>query len=92
MRTTGAQRLARAGVTEAQIRLFGRWAPRAMLEYVRDALLAEDGVAVARQVEERAKEPAGGKQLGGISVGGRKRNRCMPSGRCAEKPIDRRGG
>ena len=69
LRTTGAQRLARAGVTEAQIRLFGRWASRAMLEYVRDALLAEDGVAVAKQVEERAKEQAGGKQLSGSSLG-----------------------
>ena len=58
----GAQRLAKAGVTEAQVRLFGRWASRAMLEYVRDALLAEDGVAVAKEVEERTTRQEGNRK------------------------------
>ena len=56
LRATGAQRLARAGVSEAKIRLFGRWASRAMLEYVREALLAEEGIAVAKQVVEHEVE------------------------------------
>ena len=43
--------MALAGATEAHIRTFGRWAPRAML-YVRDAILTEDGIPVAKLVEE----------------------------------------
>ena len=65
LRTTGAQRLARAGVSEAKIRMFGRWASHAMLGYVREALLAEEGVTVAKQVIEqevgRASSERGGR-------------------------------
>ena len=50
LRTTGAQRLAMAGVSEAKIRLFGRWASQAMLAYVRETLLAESGVVVSKEV------------------------------------------
>ena len=52
LRTTGAQRLAMAGVSEAKIRMFGRWASEAMLRYVRQSLLAQSGVVVAKQVED----------------------------------------
>ena len=53
LRTTGAQRLAAAGVSEEKIRLFGRWSSTAMLLYVRESLLADSGVAVAQIVEGR---------------------------------------
>ena len=43
--------MAKAGVSEAKIRLFGRWASQVMLKYVREALLAEAGSVVAKQVE-----------------------------------------
>ena len=51
MRVTGAQRLALAGVSEGKIRLFGRWASRAMFKYTREALLGKQGLLVAKQVE-----------------------------------------
>ncbi len=50
MRVTGAQRLARAGVSEGRIALFGRWASNAMLAYVREALLEAAGRDIAHQV------------------------------------------
>ncbi len=50
MRVTGAQRLARAGVSEGRISLFGRWASNAMLVYVREALLEAAGRDIAHQV------------------------------------------
>ena len=53
LRTTGAQRLAAAGVSEEKIRLFGRWSSLAMLKYVRDTLLADSGVVVSQVVEDR---------------------------------------
>ena len=53
LRTTGAQRLAAAGVSEEKIRLFGRWTSTAMLKYVRDTLLADSGIVVAQIVEGR---------------------------------------
>ena len=56
LRTTGAQRLAMAGVSEAKIRMFGRWASEAMLRYVRESLLAQSGIVVAKQVEDDGKQ------------------------------------
>ena len=50
LRTTGAQSLAMAGVSEAKIRLYGRWASDAMIAYVWETLLAADGMAVAKEV------------------------------------------
>ena len=52
LRTTGAQRLAMAGVSESKIIRLGRWASKAMLRYVRDSLLAKSETWVARQVED----------------------------------------
>ena len=52
MRVTGAQRLALVGVSENQIRLFGRWASGAMLLYTREALLGKRSLTTAKQVEE----------------------------------------
>ena len=42
-----------------------------MSEHVRDAILAEDGIAVAKQVEERSKGQVGSKQFSGASTGDR---------------------
>ena len=53
LRTTGAQRLAVAGVSEEMIRLFGRWSSSAMLNYVRDSLLADSGIVVSQFAEGR---------------------------------------
>ena len=56
LRTTGAQRLAMAGVSEAKIRMFGRWASDAMIAYVRETLLAASGMAVAKEVVRSEQE------------------------------------
>ena len=58
MRVTGAQRLALAGVSEARIITFGRWASNAFKLYVREAVLGEKGGDVARLVEANAASQA----------------------------------
>ncbi len=57
LRVTGAQRLALAGVTEGRISMFGRWASKAMLLYVREALLGVAGGGLAEQVEQATLTP-----------------------------------
>ena len=56
LRVTGAQRLAAAGVTEAKLILFGRWASKAFLKYVREAILGKQGGGLAVAVEGVARE------------------------------------
>ncbi len=58
MRVTGAQRLAMAGIAEGRIAIFGRWVSKAMLLYVREALLGAAGGGIAEQVEKVAPSPA----------------------------------
>ena len=55
LRVTGAQRMAEAGMSEEKIRLFGRWASRAMMRYVREKLLEKGGTTVASAVEKALK-------------------------------------
>ena len=44
--------MAEAGMSEETIRLFGRWASRAMMRYVREELLEKGGTTVASAVEK----------------------------------------
>ena len=50
MRTTGAQRMAAAGVPDAKISMFGRWASRQMLNYARESLLVAESLELAANV------------------------------------------
>ena len=50
LRTTGAQRMAAAGISEEKIRMFGRWAFNEMVGYAREALLAAANLGTAGTV------------------------------------------
>ena len=45
-----------AGASDSKIRLLGRWASQAMLAYVRETLLAESGVVVSKEAEEKIED------------------------------------
>ena len=51
MRVTGAQRMARAGLTENQIAVYGRWGSAAIRRYVREACIEGTAAAIAPVVE-----------------------------------------
>ena len=51
-RVEGAQAMARAGLELPVIQLFGRWGSDAVMGYVRDALLGEEGGKIAQQVAQ----------------------------------------
>ena len=51
MRVTGAQRMARAAMTENQIAVFGRWGSAAIRRYVREACIEGPAAAIAPVVE-----------------------------------------
>ena len=68
LRTTGAQRLALAGLSEKKIKFFGRWASDAMLRYVREKLLTDASRKVAKQVVVEAEEAAAAQLLSKSSV------------------------
>ena len=62
LRVTGAQRLAKAGVCEAKITAFGRWASDAFRLYVRDAVLEASGGELSKVVEAQLAESGGSLQ------------------------------
>jgi len=49
-RVTGAQMMARAGISEWRIQVFGRWGSSAVLGYLRDAIITGAAGAIAREV------------------------------------------
>ena len=51
MRVTGAQRMARAALSENQIAVFGRWGSAAIRRYVREACIEGPAAAIAPVVE-----------------------------------------
>ena len=51
MRVTGAQRMARAAMSENQIAVYGRWGSAAIRRYVRDACIEGPAAAIAPVVE-----------------------------------------
>jgi hypothetical protein len=53
-RATGAQLMAKAGVSEWKIQVFGRWGSSAVLGYLRDALIQGAAGAIAREVAQPA--------------------------------------
>ena len=57
-RVTGAQRMARSGLSEWRIQAFGRWGSNAVLRYIRSALLEGNLVGIAPLVEAAAQHPA----------------------------------
>ena len=57
-RVTGAQRMARSGLSEWRIQAFGRWGSNAVLRYIRGALLEGSLVGIAPLVEAAAAHPA----------------------------------
>ena len=85
LRTAGVQRLARAGVSESKNRWFGRGASQAMLEYVREAWLAEEGIAVVKEETEREEQRADTEQGSSSSVHHNKSGAGTPGQRQAIK-------
>ena len=53
LRTTGAQRMASAGISEEKIRMFGRWRSDEMLAYVRETLISVENLSTARTLHDR---------------------------------------
>ena len=51
MRVTGAQRMARAGLSEHQIAVYGRWGSAAIRRYVRESCIEGPAAAIAPVVE-----------------------------------------
>jgi len=49
-RVAGAQMMARSGISEWRIQVFGRWGSSAVLGYLRDSLIAGAAGAIAREV------------------------------------------
>ena len=57
-RVTGAQRMARSGLSEWRIQAFGRWGSAAVLRYIRGALLEGNLIGIAPLVEAAMAHPA----------------------------------
>ena len=57
-RVTGAQRMAKSGLSEWRIQAFGRWGSKAVLRYIRSALLEGNLLGIAPLVEAAARHPA----------------------------------
>ena len=68
IRVTGSQRLAKAGVSEAKITAFGRWASNAFRLYVRDAVLKANGGELSKVVEAQLAGAKMREEIGAVVI------------------------
>ena len=52
MRVTGAMRMALAGLPVSVIKVFGRWASEAVMQYLRESVVQGQGALITRQIQD----------------------------------------
>ena len=52
MRVTGAMRMALAGLPVSVIKVFGRWASEAVMQYLRESVVQGQGALITKQIQD----------------------------------------